>query len=127
MENLCPFCGAEKEIFEWPPYSKQMVSTAYKCGTWILSQTRSIVCWSRETRILKAKLAEAETLLFDIQDIDLCPLSQTLVSKILKIREYVDQYYPNPADNPDNCLACMGAAGSAVRHTCDKNKLFISS
>ena len=24
----------------------------------------------------------------------------------------------NPADDPNNCLACMGATGSAVRHTC---------
>jgi hypothetical protein len=25
---------------------------------------------------------------------------------------------PNPADDPNHCLACMGATGSAVRHTC---------
>jgi hypothetical protein len=118
MKNLCPFCGAEKETFEWPPYSKQIVSTTYKCGTWILSQTRSITCWGRETRALRTQLEKAETLLFDIQDVDLYPLSQTLVSKILKIREFLNQSYPNPADNPDNCLACMGATGSAVKHTC---------
>jgi len=34
------------------------------------------------------------------------------------INDYRNIYYPNPANNPDNCLACMAPDEYDLKHTC---------
>ena len=122
VEVECPFCGAKID---------KNYGNIYLCGTEIESQIRSTTCWSRETRSLnselwraedelnafKDRLFEAETLLQQIR-FDLCTtnINPTLVGLIQKINTFLNP--PNPADGPNNCLACMGATGPAVQHTC---------
>lgn len=119
--QACPFCGAKID---------KNYGNIYFCGTEIESKLRTTACWSRETRVLRMKLTELENKLLD-------PDMVMVQRKYLKIYLHRNAHYveeieeawdclnsslvgSNPADDPSDCLACMGATGSAVRHTCKK-------
>lgn len=111
VEKVCPFCGAEID---------KNYGNIYFCGTEIESQLRTTTCWSRENRALRNQLTKAEQIVNIIYDDTIyipTPLNRVMMWYGL-INDYRNKYYPNPADDPNNCLACMGATGSAVRHTC---------
>jgi hypothetical protein len=73
-----------------------------------------------EIKRLKDQLIKAEKIIniidFDTQYVP-TPFSKVMVWHGL-INDYRNNYYPNLADDSNNCLACMGATGFSVQHTC---------
>jgi hypothetical protein len=123
VEGECPFCGAKIDLNH---------GNIYFCGTEIESQIRTTTCWSRETRMLQNKLSLLEQ---ELKDKLTNPNIVWVLRKDLKVYlhrnthhvEEIEEAFnnllisltgDNPVDNPDSCLACMGATGPAVRHTC---------
>ena len=70
-----------------------------------------------EIAALKERLSQAEILLFNLR-FDICNTNPGIIltKRIKEINSFLNP--PNPADDLNNCLACMGATGFSVRHTC---------